>query len=116
MGHTFNRKIKALGTRRVNRMTNVQIINTAAPLPSDTLSQLAAYSGLELCGPGGIPERGAKVSGDYTAANIRILEPQEVRERWNWANAAQLATRYKRHQGWIAKGLRACEAVGIPRK
>lgn len=53
------------------------------------------------------------MSGDYTAANIRILDQGEIARRWNWANAAQLAEQFKRPQAWIEKGLRACEAVGV---
>ncbi len=53
------------------------------------------------------------MSSDYTAANIRILDQGEIARRWNWANAAQLAERYKRSQAWIEKGLRACEVAGV---
>lgn len=53
------------------------------------------------------------MASDYTAANIRILSPDEVKRRWFWAEAGELATRYKRPQQWIERGLRACEAVGV---
>lgn len=58
-------------------------------------------------------ERGAKVSGDYNASCIKILDQAEINRRWNWANAARLAEQYKRPQAWIERGLRACEAAGV---
>lgn len=49
----------------------------------------------------------------YTAANIRILDPAEIRARFFWAQAGELATQYRRPESWIRRGLLACEAAGV---
>lgn len=51
---------------------------------------------------------------DYTAENIHILDAAEIRARWFWAEAGELASRYRRPEVWIRRGLLACEAAGIP--
>ena len=49
----------------------------------------------------------------YTAADIRILEPTEVSERFTWARVAELADRYRKPAAWISRGLEACRRAGI---
>lgn len=49
----------------------------------------------------------------YTAADIRILEPSEVEERFNWAKVGRLAKEYNRPANWIARSLRACDHAGV---
>ena len=50
---------------------------------------------------------------DYTAANIHILEPNEVASRFSWAKVAALAERYHRSPDWIGRGLEACRRAGV---
>jgi hypothetical protein len=49
----------------------------------------------------------------YTAASIRILSDAEVVDRFDWAKVGALAVEYKRDEGWIRRGLAACETAGV---
>lgn len=49
----------------------------------------------------------------YTASNIRILEPTEISQRFNWAHVQALADEYRRPAAWIARGLEACRRAGV---
>lgn len=49
----------------------------------------------------------------YTAANIRILDRDEIVERFEWAKIAELADRYGRSEDWIRRGLQACREAGV---
>jgi hypothetical protein len=53
------------------------------------------------------------MSDTYTAANIRILEPQEVVERFDWAKVGALAAQYHQPAEFVARGLEACTASGV---
>lgn len=50
---------------------------------------------------------------NYTATNIRILDTDEVCERFPWAEAHELALTYKKPQEWIERGLKACDRVRV---
>lgn len=50
----------------------------------------------------------------YDASCIEILDVEDVRARWFWAKAGELATRFNRPESWIRRGLTACEAAGVP--
>lgn len=49
----------------------------------------------------------------YTAADIRVLEPQEVVERFTWARIGELCDRYNRPAEWIERGFEACSRAGV---
>ena len=50
---------------------------------------------------------------DYTAADIRILPPDEVSERWDWALAGALAAQYGVPEDAVQRGLEACERACV---
>jgi hypothetical protein len=49
----------------------------------------------------------------YDASTIKILSPDEVAEKFEWAKAGELAHKYKRDVNWIESGLEACRRAGI---
>jgi hypothetical protein len=49
---------------------------------------------------------------DYTAASIRILPPQEVVERYDWAKIGALAAQYSVPAEFVERGLEACRRAG----
>ena len=49
----------------------------------------------------------------YTADSIRVLPEDDVVERFDWAKVGALAAQYNRDEGWIRRGLSACEAAGV---
>lgn len=51
----------------------------------------------------------------YNADSIRILDGGEITERFEWAEAAELAAQYKRPVAWIMRGLEACRRARVDR-
>lgn len=51
----------------------------------------------------------------YNADSIRILDAGDIVERFDWAQAAELAAQYRRPQQWIERGLEACRRAGVER-
>jgi len=51
---------------------------------------------------------------NYDASSIRILSPDEYASKFFWAKAGDLATKYKKPEPWIRRGLEACERVHVP--
>jgi hypothetical protein len=49
----------------------------------------------------------------YTAASIRILNADEVVERFEWAQIGELAAQYGKDPEWIERGFRACDTAGV---
>ena len=49
----------------------------------------------------------------YTAASIRILKPEEVEDRFDFAKAGALAVQYGKDRKWIERGLAACRDCGV---
>jgi hypothetical protein len=49
----------------------------------------------------------------YTAASIRILQPDEIIHRFEWAAIGSLAAQYQRPAAWIERGFAACQAAGV---
>jgi len=52
--------------------------------------------------------------GDYTAADIRVLDMQEVEDRFAWVKAENLAEQYNRPLEWVLRGIEACRRGGLP--
>lgn len=50
---------------------------------------------------------------DYNADSIRILSDAEVVQKFEWARLGHLASQYGRDEGFIRKGIQACEHVGV---
>ena len=50
----------------------------------------------------------------YDASCIRVLQPDEAVERFEWIHIEQLAREYSRPATWIERGFRACEWAGVP--
>jgi hypothetical protein len=48
----------------------------------------------------------------YDSSCIKILSPEEVVEKFDWAKIGELAHKYKRDAKWISLGLEACRASG----
>lgn len=61
---------------------------------------------------GSAPSSSAPENG-YTAASIRILQPEEIVERFEWAAIGSLAAQYRRPAAWIERGFAACQAAGV---
>lgn len=49
----------------------------------------------------------------YDAASIRILTPEEVDDKFEWALINKLSTEYNRSREWIADGIEACRRSGV---
>jgi hypothetical protein len=60
-----------------------------------------------------ICEHYGKTLSDYTAKDIRILSDDEVVEAFDWAKAGALSVQYHRDEGWIQRGLSACQSAGV---
>ena len=44
----------------------------------------------------------------YDASSIKILQQEEIEERFEWVKIERLAQEYLRDKQWIADGLEAC--------
>lgn len=49
----------------------------------------------------------------YDASCIKILSPEAVKEKFEWAKSGDLAHKYRRDANWIESGLEACRRAGI---
>ena len=50
---------------------------------------------------------------NYNARSIRILQPDEVNERFEWHKIEELAQQYQRSPKWIERGFEACWRSGV---
>lgn len=49
---------------------------------------------------------------DYTASSIRVLKDQDILQ-FEWARVGALAAQYGKDQGWVRKGIEACQFAGV---
>jgi hypothetical protein len=62
-----------------------------------------------------ILEEANRLGLDYNADSIRILQPEEAEERFEWLKIQQLANQYHCTTEWIERGLEACWRAGVPK-
>lgn len=49
----------------------------------------------------------------YTAKNIKILEAEDILEKFDWAKLGALAEQYNAPVEWIERGFNACQQAGV---
>ena len=49
----------------------------------------------------------------YNAASIKILQPEEASDRFEWLKIQELANRYSCTTEWIERGFEACWRAGV---
>jgi hypothetical protein len=53
------------------------------------------------------------LAAEYNADSIRILQPDEATQRFEWLRIQELAHEYNRSPKWIARGFEACWRAGV---
>jgi len=49
----------------------------------------------------------------YNATSIKILQPEEASEKFEWLKIQELANRYSCTTEWIERGFEACWRAGV---
>lgn len=58
-------------------------------------------------------KKASRSAKDYTAKDIRILNDEDIIEKFDWAKIGALSEQYKVPAEWIERGFMACEQAGV---
>lgn len=63
-----------------------------------------------------IGQEATRIGLDYNASSIKILQPEEASERFEWLKIQDLANHYHCTIEWIERGFEACWMAGVDKQ